>query len=240
VAVSPLTLTASKIELDKLSYRYADGHTALAEVSLTLAAGERLAILGGNGAGKSTLLLCLTAAIRYRGSLLVDGIEALRQPKEVRRRVGFVFQNPGEMLFSPNCQEEVAYGPLCQNRDEEAVAAEVERWLRWARLDKKADQPPFSLSYGEQRRLALAAVLACKPSLLALDEPTAMLDPTARREVIELLLDLHQTLLVSTHDLGFARRVAPRAIVLHHGKLVYDGSTAQLLDSPNLSQWHLG
>ncbi|MCD4733800.1 energy-coupling factor ABC transporter ATP-binding protein [bacterium] len=240
MAVSSLTLTASRVEVDRLSYTYADGHPALAEVSLSLAAGERLAILGGNGAGKSTLLLCLTAVIRYRGSLLVDGIEALRQPKEVRRRVGFVFQNPGEMLFSPNCQEEVAYGPLCQNRAEEEVTTEVERWLRWARLDKKTDQPPFSLSYGEQRRLALAAVLACKPSLLALDEPTAMLDPAARREVITLLLDLPQTLIVSTHDLDFARRVAPRAVVLHHGKLVYDGSTAKLLDSPNLHQWHLG
>lgn len=212
----------------------------LAGVDLRLAAGERVALLGGNGAGKSTLLLCLPAALPYSGRLAVDGLEARGNEKAVRERVGLVFQDPGDMLFAPSCREEVAYGPLCRGWPAEEIQEEVHGWLHWAGLADKADIPPFRLSYGERRRLSLAAVMVCRPSLLALDEPAAMLDPAAIRDLVQLLTSLPQTMLVATHDLGFAEKVADRAAVLCGGKVVYDGDLPTLRDHPDLAEWRLG
>ncbi|HDR06400.1 MAG TPA: ABC transporter ATP-binding protein [Candidatus Coatesbacteria bacterium] len=230
---------ASTLAVEGLSYRYPEGPTALAGVGLELAAGEHLALLGGNGAGKSTLLLCLAAALVYSGRLEVDGLEARRNKAAVRERVGLVFQDPGDMLFAPTCREEVAYGPLCRGLSEGEIAEEVHRWLHWSGLAEKADVPPFHLSYGERRRLSLAAVLACRPSLLALDEPAAMLDPAAVRDLAELLATLPQTMLLATHDLGFAERAARRAVVLCEGRLVYDGGFDGLRAHPELTDWRL-
>jgi cobalt/nickel transport system ATP-binding protein len=231
---------ASTLSVANLCFAYPEGPPVLEGVDLDLAAGEKLALLGGNGAGKSTLLSCLPAALPYDGTVLVDGLEAGKDKRAVRERVGLVFQDPGEMLFAPSCREEVAYGPLCQGRPEDEITGEVHRWLHWADLEEKADAPPFRLSYGERRRLCLAAVLACRPSLLALDEPAAMLDPAAVRDLVELLVDLPQTTLVATHDLGLAERVADRAAVLFEGKIVYDGDTAALARHERLAEWRLG
>jgi len=234
------TRTASTLTLERLTCRYPEGPTVLDGVDLRLAAGERVALLGGNGAGKSTLLLCLPAALTYSGRLEVDGLEARGNEKAVRERVGLVFQDPGDMLFAPSCREEVAYGPLCRGWPAEEIEEEVHGWLHWARLADRANVPPFRLSYGERRRLSLAAVMVCRPSLLALDEPAAMLDPAAVRDLVELLTSLPQTMLVATHDLGFAEKVADRAAVLANGQVVYDGDLPGLRAHPDLARWRLG
>jgi len=231
---------ASTLSIEHLAFRYPEGPTVLSGVDLRLAAGERVALLGGNGAGKSTLLLCLPAALPYYGRLAVDGLEARGNEKAVREKIGLVFQDPGEMLFAPSCREEVAYGPLCRGWPAEEIQEEVHGWLHWAGLADKADVPPFRLSYGERRRLSLAAVMVCRPSLLALDEPAAMLDPAAVRDLVQLLVTLPQTMLVATHDLGFAEKVTDRAAVLAGGKVVYDGDLAGLRDRADLVGWRLG
>jgi cobalt/nickel transport system ATP-binding protein len=230
---------ASTLVLENLTFRYPEGPTVLAGVDLRLEAGERVALLGGNGAGKSTLLACLPAALPYSGSLAVDGLEARDNRRAVREKVGLVFQDPGEMLFAPSCREEVAYGPLCRGWPAEEIEEEVHSWLHWARLADRADVPPFRLSYGERRRLSLAAVMVCRPSLLALDEPAAMLDPAAVRDLAELLVSLPQTMLLATHDLGFAERVSDRAAVLADGGIVYDGDFPALRGRPELAEWRL-
>ena len=230
---------ASTLTIEGLSLRYSKGPPVLTEVDLALSAGERLALLGGNGAGKSTLLLCLPAAFRYEGSVRVDGEEARDNKDSIRDKVGLVFQDPGEMLFAPSCREEVAYGPLCQGRSSEEIEEEVQRWLRWARLEDRGDVPPFRLSYGERRRLAIAAVMACRPSLLALDEPAAMLDPAAVRDLVELMSSLSQTVIIATHDLEFASKIADRATVLSGGRIVYDGDLPGLRSHRRLAEWRL-
>ncbi|MCK4593312.1 ABC transporter ATP-binding protein [bacterium] len=232
-------LQASTLTIEGLCFRYPEGPPVLEGISLELAAGERLALLGGNGAGKSTLLLCLPAVLPYGGTLRLDGLVARKNKKAVRQKVGLVFQDPGEMLFAPSCREEVAYGPLCQGRSDDEILGEVHRWLHWAGLEEKADTPPFRLSYGERRRLCLAAVMACRPSLLALDEPAAMLDPAVVGDLVELLNLLPQTTLIATHDLRFAARVADRAAVLFGGRIVYDGDPAGLRNHEKLAEWRL-
>ncbi|MCX7021101.1 MAG: ABC transporter ATP-binding protein [bacterium] len=232
--------TASTLSIKHLGFRYPEGPTVLAGVDLRLAAGERVALMGGNGAGKSTLLSCLPAALPYSGRLAVDGLEARGNEKAVREKIGLVFQDPGDMLFAPSCREEVAYGPLCRKWPAEEIEEEVHGWLHWAALADKADVPPFRLSYGERRRLCLAAVMICRPSLLALDEPAAMLDPAAVRDLALLLVSLPQTMLLATHDLGFAEKVADRAAVLAGGRVVYDGDLSGLRDHPDLAAWRLG
>jgi cobalt/nickel transport system ATP-binding protein len=250
---------APAVLADGLTYRYPDGRRALDGVCFSIARGESVALVGPNGAGKSTLLLHLNGLLPDRGrgasavhahghshaadgrsigSIHIDGIAVDdRNGPEVRRRVGLVFQDPDDQLFSTSVLEDVAFGPLNLGKSRaEARRIALECLSRVDLLDA-ADRPPHHLSFGERKRVCLAGVLACEPTVLALDEPTANLDPRARRRFLALIADLPATKLIATHDLEMALDLCPRAIILDAGQVVADGPTRSLLvDEPLLER----
>jgi cobalt/nickel transport system ATP-binding protein len=223
-----------------LTFRYPDGHPALDGLDLHVAHGERVAILGPNGAGKTTLMLHLNGLLTASsGELEVAGIpvERRRLP-ELRARVGLVFQDPDDQLFMSTVHEDVAFGPLNMGLGPGEVEARVAGALRAVRMEDAAGRAPHGLSQGERRRVAIATVLAMDPALLVLDEPSANLDPRARRELLELLAGIDRTLVVVTHDLPFAAELCERAVVLARGRVVADGDTDLILDDAGLLAAH--
>lgn len=227
------------LEVEHLSYVYDDGRLALTNVSFKLAAGEKAALVGPNGAGKSTLLLHLNGILRGTGRVRVAGLD-VRPPNlaRVRARVGLVFQDPDDQLFSPTVFEDVAFGPIYQGLDESQVRGRVAQALAAVNMSQYADRLPHHLSLGEKKRIALATVFALEPQILALDEPSAGLDPRARRSLINLLRDLPQTILAASHDLPLVRELFTRVIVLDQGRLVADGPTDVILNDTDLLAAH--
>jgi cobalt/nickel transport system ATP-binding protein len=219
------------LELTSVGFCYPDGTTALADLSLRLADGERVAVLGANGAGKSTLLQLLNGLLRGSGLITVDGLTlAPATLRQIRRRVGLVFQDPDDQLFCASVREDIAFGPRQAGLPADAVAERVSEALAAMGIADLAARHPHQLSLGQKKRAAIAAVLAMRPSLLVLDEPSASLDPRTRRELIALLGALPCTLVVASHDLALVRDLCPRSIVLDAGRLVADGPTATILD----------
>jgi len=220
------------IHVQDLAYTYPDGHAALCGVSLSVAPGEKVALVGPNGAGKSTLLLHLNGLLRGKGRVRVAGLEVdERTTRRVRARVGLVFQDPDDQLFSPTVLDDVAFGPLHMGlADAEALGRSA--WaLGQVQMEHTAERLPHHLSLGEKKRVAVATVLAMHPDVLALDEPSAGLDPAARRNLLEVLRRLPQTMLVASHDLAFVRDLCSRAIVLQAGQVVADVPIAALDES---------
>lgn len=230
------------LTITNLSYHYPDGTLALREIDLTIATGEKVALLGANGAGKSTLLLHLNGTLRpSSGAIVVDGLPVtLQNLRQIRARVGLVFQDPDDQLFSPTVFDDVAFGPLYMGLAPAEVDQRVQQALQAVGMTGYEQRPPHRLSLGQRKRVALATVLAMQPSLLALDEPSAGLDPRARRGLSELLRTLPQTMLVSTHDLALVADVFPRVIVLAEGRVVADEAASSLLtDHDRLLQYGL-
>ena len=223
------------IEISHLSYNYPDGKSALHDISLKVAPGEKIALIGANGAGKSTLLLHLNGILEGSGRVLINGMEVNKHNMgQIRASVGIVFQNPDDQLFSPTVFEDVAYGPIYQGFDKKTVQRKVEDALAAVHMAEYADRNPYHLSSGEKKRIAIATVLSMQPQILVLDEPTAGLDPRARRELIELMQELPQTILIATHDLPLAEQLTPRTILLNQGTIAADGQTASILTDQNL------
>lgn len=223
-----------------LTHTYPDGHAALRGVDLRVEVGERVAVLGPNGAGKTTLALHLNGILGdHDGRIEVAGL-ALRRDTltEIRRRVGLVFQDPDDQLFMPTVRDDVAFGPANFGVTGAELTAVVDRALADVGMSEHADRAPLHLSGGQRRRVALAGVLACHPRILVLDEPSANLEPVARRELAELLLALSPTLLMVTHDLPYALMLCPRSVILDDGRVVADGPTAELLADPGLLAAH--
>ena len=229
------------VELMDLSYSYPDGHAALCGITLTVEAGERLAILGPNGAGKSTLCLHLNGILEATGgTVAVCGLPAggTKDIKEVRRRVGVVFQDPDDMLFMPTVSQDVAFGPSNLGLAEEEIRARVERALSAVGMEGMGGRSPHHLSFGQKKRAATAAVLSMHPEVLVLDEPSSSLDPRGRREFGELLAGLDQTIIMTTHDLPYAHELCERAVVLDEGRIVADGPTDEILGNADLLAAH--
>jgi cobalt/nickel transport system ATP-binding protein len=218
-----------------LSYAYPNGHAALSGIDLHVDHGERVAVLGPNGAGKTTLMLHLNGLMHGAGYLEVAGIEV--GPKtlaELRLRVGLVFQDPDDQLFMPTVEEDVAFGPLNMGLSPDEVRQRIAEGLRAVRMEHAAQRAPYQLSMGERRRVAIATVLAMRPNLLVLDEPSANLDPRARRELLDVLERVERTMLVTTHDLPLAAELCERAVVLAAGRVVADGPCREILADPDL------
>jgi len=228
------------IEVSDLKFSYPDGRQALCGVDLSIAPGEKVGLVGPNGAGKSTLMLHLNGILRATsGSVAVCG-----QPVDdehlayIRRAVGLVFQDPDDQLFSPTVFEDVAFGPMYMGLSRVEVAQRVQTALAGVGMEQAGERVPHHLSGGEKKRVAIASVLAMEPEILVLDEPTAGLDPRARRELINLLRQLPQTMLVSTHDLWMVQELFARSAVIDGGRIVADGPTQILLSTPDLLEQH--
>jgi cobalt/nickel transport system ATP-binding protein len=233
-------MTAPALEVRKLAYAYPDGRQVLYGVDLTIGEGERVALLGPNGAGKTTLVLHLNGILTPgHGSVTVGGLPVAReQLLEIRRRVGVVFQDPDDQLFMPTVAEDVAFGPANLGLSRETVAERVAEALAAVGLAAEADRPPHHLSFGQRRRVAVATVLAMRPEILVLDEPTSNLDPASRRELAEILESLSLPTLIVTHDLPYAWQLCPRSVLLDEGVVVADRPTAELLADEELLRAH--
>ena len=223
-------MTAS-LAVRELAFAYPDGHQALFGVDLTVHRGERVALLGPNGAGKTTLVMHLNGILGGgHGSVEVAGLPvAPANLQEIRRRVGIVFQDPDDQLFMPTVREDVAFGPANLGLRGPELEARVHEALDAVGMLDFLDRPPHHLSYGQRRRVAVATVLAMRPEILVLDEPSSNLDPASRRELAEILLRLELTTLMVTHDLPYAMELCPRSVILADGLIVADGSTRDLL-----------
>ena len=219
------------IEVRGVSFTYPDGHRALHGLDLRVAAGERLAVLGPNGSGKTTLVLHLNGILRPdTGSVVVDGLPVDDDHLgEIRRRVGIVFQDPDDQLFMPTVRRDVAFGPANLGLTGAELEARVEQSLAAVGMTDAAARAPHHLSVGQRRRVALATVLAMDPTVVVFDEPSANLDPLARRELAELITTGGRTTLVVTHDLLYAAELCPRAVIVDEGRVVADGPTLELL-----------
>lgn len=223
--------SAGRIEVSHLHFTYPDGTEALRGIELSVAPGEKVALVGPNGAGKSTLLLHLNGILGGgHGSVAIDGMTVgPATARRVRALVGLVFQDPDDQLFSPTVREDVAFGPLHMGVPEHELHHRVERALADVGMSGFEARVPHHLSLGQRKRVAVATVLAMDPSILAFDEPTGGLDPRGRREVMAVMAGRPETLLVSTHDLAMVAETLPRMIILDKGTVVADGSSAELL-----------
>ncbi|MBC7247953.1 MAG: ABC transporter ATP-binding protein [Actinobacteria bacterium] len=227
------------VEIRDLYYAYPDGTPALRGVNLLVEEGESVGIVGPNGAGKSTLLLHLNGILTGRGEVRIFGLPVEKANlREIRRRVGLVFQDPDDQLFSPTVFDDVAFGPLNMGLSREEVAAAVARALEQVGLEGMEKRSAFHLSFGQKKRAAIATVLSMNPDLLVLDEPSSNLDPRARREFSELLQRTKITKILVTHDLPFVFENCERVVVMDRGKVVADGDVLAVMSDERLLQEH--
>lgn len=247
------------LRVNHLSYRYPNGHAALSDVSFSVGMRESVGLIGPNGAGKTTLLLHFNGLLLGRrepqfaepavsatpaspGS--AAAVEVLGMPvtianlPEVRRIVGFMFQDPDDQLFCPTVREDVAFGPLNLGFPRDEVLRRVAESLAAVGLPGLQERNTQQLSFGERRRVCLAGVLACEPNLLALDEPSSNLDPRARRGFIDVLRRCDAAKVIATHDLELILELCERVIVLDHGRLQADGPSREILADERLMFAH--
>ncbi len=239
VLTPSLAPNSTVISIQNLTFRYPDGYTALKDISLSIQKGEKVALVGPNGAGKSTLMLHLNGILQGEGKLKI-GLLPLNKANlpVIRSMVGLVFQNPDDQLFSPTVFEDVAFGPLHMGLTVTEIHARVDEALAQVGMSGFGKQLSHHLSAGQKKRIAIATVLSMHPKILVLDEPSAGLDPRARRELINLLQKLPLTMLIATHDLRLVAELLPRTIIIDQGGIVADGKTSHLLEDESLLEKH--
>ncbi len=226
--------------MNNVEFIYPDGLRALSDVNLKIYEGERVVILGPNGAGKSTLLMLINGLLKStRGNVYVLGLSVEgKNLMEIRRRVGFVFQNPDDQLFCPTLWEDVIFGPLNMGLSKDEVEYRGYEALKAVGLENLKDRPPHHLSLGEKKRAAIATALAMHPQILILDEPTANLDPLGYIELVKILNQLHKerkvTLITATCDINIAPLIADRVYLLNKGKIVGEGLLREVLSNLKL------
>ncbi len=224
------------VEVKDLEYSYPDGTSVLRGVSFRLTHGETVAIIGANGAGKSTLLLQLNGCLFPQAGTVRIGDFPLNKGTlpYIRRTVGMVFQDPDDQLFMPLVYDDVAFGPLNLGLPPEEVDERVMQALATVGAAHLKDRPPYRLSGGEKRAVAIASVLSMSPSILVMDEPSSYLDPKTRRQLIELLKTFKHTLIIASHDLDLVLDLCARTIVLKDGRVTADGPTLEILQNQEL------
>ena len=224
------------VEFKDVFFRYPDGTEALKGVSFRITHGESVGVVGANGAGKSTILMQMNGyLLPTSGTVTIGDLQLMKTTRqEIRRKVGVVFQNPDDQLFMPTVQADVAFGPANLGLRGTELAARVTQALDAVDMAHVAGRSPHHLSGGQKRRVALATVLAMRPEILVLDEPSSNLDPQSRRDFANLLVQLDHTVLLATHDLPYAAELCPRSIIMNGGRVVADGPTVDILNDPPL------
>ena len=236
-------MSEKSLEISGLAYAYPDGNQALYGVNLSINQGERVALLGPNGAGKTTLVLHLNGIIpTMQGQVRVSGelvdSKNAESIKSIRHKVGIVFQDPDDQLFMPTVGQDVAFGPYNAGLRGIELEKAVKEALELVGMSEFIDRPPHHLSFGQRRRVAVATVLAMKPEILVMDEPSSNLDPAARRELAEIITSLDVTLLMVTHDLPFAYELCQRAVILSAGVVAADDEISSVLANKQLLNAH--
>ncbi len=235
-------MTQHQVQARALSYAYPDGQQALQNVNFCIQPGESVGLIGSNGAGKSTLLLHLNGVLKASaGQVCIDDLPVCKANLiEIHRRVGMVFQDPDDQLFMPTVFDDVAFGPVNMGCPAAEVQSLVESALTTVGAAHLASRPPNRLSGGEKRTVAIAGVLAMSPSILLMDEPSAGLDPKARRRLIGLLRGFSHTKIIASHDLDLVLDLCPRVLVLREGVLQADGTAQEIFaDEELLQRCHL-
>ncbi|MFZ5774174.1 MAG: energy-coupling factor ABC transporter ATP-binding protein [Thermodesulfobacteriota bacterium] len=224
------------VDFDNVSFRYPDATEALKGVTFRVIHGESVGIVGANGAGKSTLLLHMNGFLMPSAGTVTIGDVRLTPAsvREIRKRVGVVFQNPDDQLFMPTVFDDVAFGPRNLGLDEEQVRTRVAAALAKVGCAHLTDKQPHHLSGGQKSAVAIAAVLALEPDILVMDEPAANLDPRSRRGLISLLKTFNHSKLIASHDLDLILDVCQRCIVIRDGCVAADGPTREILANREL------
>lgn len=222
-------VNCADVLIEGLNFSYHQGHPVLKDVSLNIRRGERFGILGHTGAGKSTLLLHLNGILRGTGSVCIGGTELTDETvPDIRRKVGIVFQNPDDQLFTPTVEEDVAFGPLNFGHNRKQTDALVKDALAAFNLEGFEKMSPHHLSYGERKRVALATVMAIKPQVVALDEPFANLDPAMVKHLIDLIRKLPATVVLVSQSIIPALASCDKLAVMKDGKVVKTGTTKDI------------
>lgn len=234
-------------EINQLTHRYADGTTALQNLSLSIRKGKKIALLGNNGAGKSTLFQHLNGILEpTTGMILFKGKKVKYDRKSLlalRKQVGIVFQDPDSQLFSGHVRQDISFGPMNLGWSKEKVAQQVKWAMEQTEITALQDKPIHFLSIGQKKRVAIAGVLAMDPEVFILDEPSAGLDAYYSKQIMQLLRDIHQpnkTIILSTHDVHFAYEWADEIIVMSDGNILYHGDPVTIFHNQELlRQAHL-
>jgi cobalt/nickel transport system ATP-binding protein len=225
------------IAFHNFSYAYEEsgGAYALTDVSLFISRGESVGLIGHNGSGKSTLLMHTVGILEPDSRVTVSGLQVTRENlKTIRRRVGYVFQNPRDQLFMSTVAEDVAFGPLNLGMSPAEALAAADKALALVGLEGFDKRTPYHLSGGEMRRASIATVLSMSPEIVVMDEPSSGLDPRAKRELAALIRSLTCTRLISSHDLDFICACTDRIILLNHGRIIADGPSGEILNDKEM------
>ena len=240
-------MTNIQLSTENLSFTYPDGTQALKNINIEIEKGEKVAIIGPNGAGKSTLFSHFNGLTEpTSGCVKIEGNPISFEKDEllkVRQKVGIVFQDPNDQLFAPTVKEDIAFGPMNLGLSYDEVEKRVEDALKMVGMENYEDKTPHHLSGGQQKRIAIAGIIAMKPELMILDEPTAGLDPDGVEKVLNIMNQLNEegmTLIISSHDIDMISKYADKIFVLYNGEIIESGnknkifSDMELLKKPHL------
>lgn len=240
-------MTNIQLSTENLSFTYPDGTRALKNINIEIEKGEKVAIIGPNGAGKSTLFSHFNGLTEpTSGCVKIEG-KAISFEKDellkVRQKVGIVFQDPNDQLFAPTVKEDIAFGPMNLGLSYDEVEKRVEDALKMVGMENYEDKTPHHLSGGQQKRIAIAGIIAMKPEIMILDEPTAGLDPDGVEKVLNIMNQLNKegmTLIISSHDIDMISKYADKIFILYNGEIIESGNKNKIFsDMELLKKAHL-
>ena len=227
------------IEVKNLTFAYEKEKPVLHDISFTVKDGERIGLIGANGAGKSTLMKVMLGLLDGEGSVIVEGIPVTQKTlAETRKKLGFVLQNSDNQMFMPKVYDDMAFGLLNYGMNKEETEKKIDEVLSSMHIEYLKDRYNHRISGGEKRRAAIATVLAMEPSALLMDEPTSALDPKNRRMIIQIINDLKQTCIITSHDLDMIMDTCSRVILIDEGRIIKDGRAEEILRDRKLLEAH--